>query len=404
MLQVLGILAVLLAGAFVCAVFVWSAPETVPEEKAEVPTIVQTMEIEPRRVAITVTAYGPVIPARQATIKPQVDGLIVRHHPALEPGGHLPAGTEVIGIEESDYELALTAEQSEFEEARYEFEIEKGRQVVAEREWRILSSELPEGEVNRSLVLREPHLRRTEALLLKATNDIAMARLNLSRTSITAPFNAMVLKESVEVGQLVEAGSEICTLVGTDEFWVQATLPLDKLQSIRLPIPGREGSVATVFLDTGNDAHPPQWKGRVLRLFSDLVPDSRMARVLVEVRDPLGLKSRNSPFPLLIGSYVRIEIEAGELDNVLVVPRSALREGNQIWFVDTGNRLRIEEVRILWTQQDAHYVDNVMRPGERLIVSRLKAPLPGMKVEAVPSSLKPPKPSSRSTSTNPLGP
>jgi len=380
-LQSLGVLLILAVGALGSMVFIWTAPQTSPEARAEAPTLVQALEIQPQTVRVTVTAYGPVIPARQVVIKPQVEGLVVRQHPSMEPGGHIPSGEEVIGIDASDYQIALNAQQSEMEEARYEFELEKGRQVVAEREWQILSADLPEGEVNRSLVLRAPHLRRTEALLLKATNDIAMARLNLTRTSITAPFNAMVLSESVEVGQLVEAGSEICTLVGTDDFWVQATLPLDKLQSIRLPGPDREGATATVCLDTG-DTHPPQWEGRVVRLFSDLVPASRMARMLIEVHDPLGLKAGDGRFPLLIDSFVRIEIEAGELQDVLVVPRAALREGSQVWFIGADSRLRIDEARILWSQQDVHYIANVMQPGERLIVTRLKAPLPGMMLQA----------------------
>ncbi len=108
--------------------------------------------------------------------------------------------------------------KSNLEQARFEREVESGRQVIAKREWDELQSDLDMEDVNRSLVLREPHLRRAEALMEKATNDIEVAELQLSRTVIKAPFNAMVVEESVEVGQLVSPSSEICELVGTDEF------------------------------------------------------------------------------------------------------------------------------------------------------------------------------------------
>lgn len=139
-------------------------------------------------------------------------------HDALVPGGYLKAGDELIRIDPSDYKLALNEQETGLDQAVFELEVEKGRQVVASREWKLLESDLADGEANPSLVLREPHLRRTEALIRKATNEIAKAALDLSRTVISAPFNSVVLDESVEIGQLVEPGSSICTLVGTDEF------------------------------------------------------------------------------------------------------------------------------------------------------------------------------------------
>lgn len=88
--------------------------------------------------------------------------------------------------------------------------------------------------------------------------------------------------------------------------------------------------------------------------------------------------------PLLLGSYVQVRIDAGQLENVLAIPRLALREGNQIWVVDERNELQIRSAEILWTRRDTVLIRNVIEPGEQLIVSHLKAPLPGMKVNPQP--------------------
>lgn len=88
--------------------------------------------------------------------------------------------------------------------------------------------------------------------------------------------------------------------------------------------------------------------------------------------------------PLLLGSFVRVEIEAGILENVLVIPQGTLREGQKIWVVDQKNELQIRDVEILWVRQDSVLIGNVMRPGEQLIASDLKAPLPGLKVNPQP--------------------
>jgi RND family efflux transporter MFP subunit len=387
---------ILAIGVVIGAFFLWTAPTTEPEEKDRGAKIVQTIEVQPRTELISVTAFGPVVPARKVTIKPEVGGRVIQYNDALVPGGFITEGQEILRIDPSDYQLAVTEQESALEEARFELEVEKGRQVVALREWGLLEQDLTNSEVNRSLVLREPHLRRTEAMLRKATNEIALAELQLSRTSLIAPFNAMVVDEAVELGQLIEAGNDIATLVGTDEFWVQAALPLGELKHIRLPGPDQTGATAKVFLDTGN-GEPVSWTGRVVRLLSDLEPTGRMARVLVRVRDPLGLDSAPEKMPLLLGSYVRVEIEAGELQDVLVIPRAALREGDRIWVVNQHKELQIREVEILWTRQDNVLVGNAMKPGERLIVSGLRTALPGMKVDPQPAA-------GPSISQEPVGP
>jgi len=375
----LGPLAVLGIGLATGLVFLWTAPQTEPEDRDRASRIVQTIAISPTNEPITVTAYGAVIPAREVVMKPEVRGRIIRHHPSLVPGGYIEQGAELIQIDPSDYELALNEQIAALEEAQFALAVEKGRQVIASREWRLLEKDLNDSEVNRALVLREPHLRRTEAMIQKATNEIAKAQLNLSRTFVSCPFNAMVLEESVEIGQLVESGNTICTLVGTDEFWVQATLPMDKLKWVRLPRPGQPGSSAQVILDTGNGL-AMSWQGSVLQLLSDLESTGRMARLLVRVPDPMGLETENKKLPLLLGSYARVEIDAGTLDNVLTIPRPALREGTRIWIVNGQKELEIRTVEILWTRPDTLLIANCMQPEELLVVSALKAALPGMKV------------------------
>lgn len=374
---------VLAAGLFAGLLLIWTAPETEPEDKVRAAKVVQTIALAPGTQRIAVTAYGTVMPARQVVMQPEVGGRVVRQHSSLVAGGFVRSGEELVGIDPASYELALAERQAALEEALFELELEKGRQVVASREWRLLEQDLIEGEVNRALVLREPHLRRTEAIIRRATNEIAKAKLDLERTSVVAPFNAMVLSESVEIGQLIQPGDPICTLVGTDEFWLQATLPFSQLSRIQLPEPDKSGPNARVFLDVGNGRSSAVWEATVLRLLTDLEPDGRMARIVVGVQDPLGLAAPNKKLPLLLGSYARIEIDAGELHDVLEIPRSALHEGNRIWLVDSNNEVQIREVEILWSRKESVLTANSLQPGEQLIMAGLKTALPGMKVAPV---------------------
>lgn len=364
-----------------------TAPKTEPEEKVGAAKIVQTLDVVAADRPIAVPAEGAVIPTRQVTVKPEVQGLVVRHHPALVAGGFVGEGEEIVGIDRSNYELALEEHQAALEEAQFEVSVEEGRQVVAKREFGLLEKDLDDDEVNKSLVLREPHLAKAKALVAKAENLIAKAELDLERTALTAPFNAVVIEESIEVGQLVESGDTICTLVGTDAFWVEVTVPFEDLKWIRLGEGDQPGSKAIVFLDTGN-GESVSWAGEVERLLGDLHPTSRMARLVVRVNDPLGRDSGDdepTKLPLLLGSFVEVKIEAGVLENVIEIPRSALRDGDNLWVVDEEDELQIRATEVMWTQGESLLVANTIGEGEELIVSDLRAALPGMKVNPQPA-------------------
>lgn len=383
------ILLILGFGGCASLVLLWTGPETVPEENTGSAKIVQTIPLVPQTRSVAVSAFGSVVPSRKVVIKPQVAGQVIWQSESITIGGHVKAGDELIRIDPNDYELALAEVQSNFEQARFEREVESGRQVIAEHEWNELQSDLDMEEVNKSLVLRQPHLRRAEALMEKARNDIEIAELQRSRTVITAPFNAMVVEESVEVGQLLDPGSDICELVGTDEFWIQVTIPFSQLKWVHFPEDGRSGAEAQVILDTG-DGESVAWKGWVIRLLSDLDPLGRMARLVVSVTDPLDLRRRSgSKLPLLLGSYVEVKIDAGDLEDTLTIPRSALREGNQIWVVGDDHLLKILPATVLWRETETVLISNNLEKGDQLIVSDLRVALPGMEVAPQPATAYP---------------
>lgn len=366
----------------------WILMKTRPYTEAEVEQqaskIVQVVELEPGNEMIRVSAWGTVIPAREVSIQPQVGGRIIDLHEQLVPGGRLREKEELLRIEAVDYEIALAERIAEKEEAVFEMEVEEGRQVIARREWEQLRGELGSVVPDSSLALREPHLDLSKAMLERADSAIRRARLDLDRTVVRAPFNGMIVEESVEIGQVVEPGRTVCRLVGTDRFWVRATLPMSDLKRIKLPGEGKPGATANIFLDTGNGSAESR-DGIVVRLLADLETAGRMARLIIAVDDPLSREAivdgeTRILTPLLLGSYVRVEIEAGRLENVLAVPRLALREGDRLWLVGNDNRVRIAEPEILWTRGETVLVNNVLLDGERLVVSRLRTALPGMLV------------------------
>ena len=333
---------ILVVGVAVAMQIVRLRPEAVqtPPDDSGVLVEVAVVERLPRR--IDVEAQGTVTPAQRVVVQPQVSGRIAVVAPELSPGTILREGDLIFAIEDADFKLAVARATAAVSESAAQLELEQGRGRVAEREWELFQDELDPEQMEASLALREPQLRSRLSAVQTARANLARARLDLDRTVVRSPFNAVVLSEAIEVGQTVTPQSQTVTLAGTDAFWVQAAVRTEELDQIRVPVlhGDAEGSRAQVRLDPEQDDVLP---GRVVRLLSDLDTAGRMARVLVEVRDPLDLEAAGGASGrrglLLLDSYVDILIEGAVVRELFEVPRDWLKEGNRLW-LDNGGAAR----------------------------------------------------------------
>jgi hypothetical protein len=84
---------------------------------------------------------------------------------------------------------------------------------------------------------------------------------------------------------------------------------------------------------------------------------------------------------LLIGEYVRVEIEGSELSQVFRIPRAALRDNDTIWVVTDDSTLDIRPAATIWRDTQTVFLGQGLNPGDRVIVSDLAAPVQGMKIQ-----------------------
>ena len=171
---------------------------------------------------------GTVRAAREVILRPRVGGEVEAIADAFVPGGEVQAGDVLLRIDDADYRVLLEQRESEYQQAVAQLEIENGRQEIALRDYRQLNKDLQPD--NRALVLREPQLRSAEAVVRGAAAALEQARLDLERTNVRAPFHAQILTREVNLGSQVAAGDALARLVGVDNYWVETTIPLDRLR------------------------------------------------------------------------------------------------------------------------------------------------------------------------------
>jgi len=365
-----------------------SAPKTRRRPVVKMTPLVRVIPVYPATHSVMIQAMGTVIPARELVLKSRVSGEVVATHPDFSQGGFLKKRTKILQIDDADYQLALAQNQSALVNARYALKLEQGRQEVAKREWGLLNGNKEAVEEDNELALRRPHLEKVRADLKAAEASLQQSKLDLDRTRIYAPFNAIIRATHVEVGSQVAPQNSLAELVGTDEYWIQVSIPVDRLQWITIPSSHKEeGAAARILYRTGAAC-----TGKVTKLLADLEPDGRMARLLVSVKNPLGLKKpHDHQPPLLIGEYVRVDIKGKQINGVYRIPRTALRDNTHIWIVGEDNTLQVRNVETLWRDADTVLLKKGLQPGERLIVSDLSTPIGGMalRIEDMDAQVQP---------------
>ena len=372
-----GVLPIVIVGAGVLGAvqLIKTAPQAKQRPPRHTSTLVAVRAVAPSSEPVVIEAMGTVIPAREVVVVPQVTGTVLDVHPALVAGGRLAAGEALVKLDPADYQVALR--QAEASLART-----KAQLFNAERELERIRGLQEQSATNRKEIDDTRTARDVaEANLAAAEATLEKAKLDLSRTTLIAPFDCVVVSEQVDVGSLVTPQTQVATLVGTDEYWVQATVPVEQLRWIPLPERGEDGAVARVQQRLGPGV-TSEWTGRVTRLLSDLEPQGRMARLLITVRDPLSEASAaGHPAPLLIGAYVDVAIEGRALDNVFRLARSELRSGDQVWVMNDDGELEIRPVEVAFRGREEVAVRSGIATGDRLVLTDLPAPVAGMALE-----------------------
>ncbi len=346
-----------------------SAERAAPESEG-IP--VRTATMAPTDERVVLRAQGQVIAARQVVMQPELNGRVTWMNDELVPGGRLAEGDPLVRIDSRDYRAALEQQRAQVASSRLNVSTEESRRVIAEREWALLERERNAASASgRQLALREPQV---EASLRAAQSGLRQAQTNLSRTSLRVPFDSIVISESVDVGQLVGPASQLATLVGTDHFWVRVSIPMEQLRHVRLPQGDQPGSSVTVTQRVG-EADAIERGGRVIRLLGDLDPVGRMARLLVEIDDPLGAPG---DLPMLLGASVDVAIEAGTLEGVYRIPRAALHAEDQVHLFG-GGALALQPVSVVWGEEESVLVRG-LTPGDELVLSTVSPPIAGTRL------------------------
>ncbi len=368
-LLVIGILLFGFIGAMGLSLFKQEPGRTEPAVYAP---LVKTMITQPETKTVLIKGNGSLEARTRINIVPQVGGRIDYIHPHLRAGGSFNAGEVLLKIEQIDYELAVTQARADVAAAENNLQTETAEAEAAVQEWEAINPESPAP----ALVARQPQIASAKASLQSAKARLQQAQLNLRRTSIGMPFSGRVVQSTMDVGEVVSANNTIGVVYSNELYEIPVPLEVDKLAW--LDIPKQNGKVspnkATILVVIAGQTY--RLAGSVIRVESELNTISRLARVVI------GLKSDDIPQALreevIPGLFVDVEIEARQLENISIIPKSALHDGGLLWILKDQN-LQYVPAEVAYQSNSDLWVRN-LPVGAQIITSSLDVVTDGMQV------------------------
>ena len=327
-------LPVLLLTAGIFSIPLMKALKPEPEKRADAPKALAVFvkEAERRDTQLNVNVQGEVAPRNQAQLAPQVPGRVSFVAENLVAGGIIKKGQLLMRIEDADYRLSVIRAESSVASAQQALTLTIAEADLARRELEDLGITDPS-----PLALKEPQLEEARAALAAAEAQLEDAKLQLRRTGVYAPFDGRVLSETVDIGQFVGAGSPIATAFATDVMEVELQIPDSQMGELGLPIafnatpndPGPE-----VLLKATVGGRDRQWNGTVTRTGAAVNSRTRLVSVYAEVQDPFGAGA-DGDAPLAPGLFVNAIITGRAVEDIIVIPRNALRGLSTVYAVET---------------------------------------------------------------------
>ncbi|MEA1051518.1 hypothetical protein U5801_17140 [Lamprobacter modestohalophilus] len=378
-----------LGGGIALAAFLISharAPQH-SDSAAPAPTL-RVIELQPVALQIEARGLGTARSAERWQAVANVAGRVVERHPDLESGNLLPAGTLLLALDPSRYQLAIAEAEAEAqrlsaEQAQLDVEAESTRRLLAleqerldltEQELARIEQLATTGSASRSqldeqrrasaaqrravatleneLSLIPSRRQQLAAQQARAAVLLAQAKQDLADTRFEAPYALRLSEVEVELHQYIAPGQRLFSADSLAAAEVEAQIPLGMLRRVL-------GSVATAAAapngpNVPNSPIPEtrrlnermdfsavsaevrlvgdeqvRWPAELTRVASGLDPVTRSARVVVRVAHPYRDASPPDRPPLQPGMLTQVTLSAASPEPQLVVPAAAVHPATE---------------------------------------------------------------------------
>lgn len=350
--------------AIVAAGAMMSLREQPPKkERVDIDPLVATLTLEIMTANFEIRSQGTVRPRTETVLSAEVSGTIVSISPKFVAGGVFAKNETLLRIDPTNYTVAVDQAEALVTQRQIEHD---GANKLRSQGYRA-----------------ESEYASAVAALASARAESVRARRNLERTFIRLPYDGIVRAKETDLGQFVSTGSRIGVVFSTD--YAEIRLPLTDIDLAFVDLPGPNQMTASggadgpaVTLTAIQKGRPTEWQARIVRTEGVVDEKSRVTYAVAQLADPYGLHNDGNVLP--VGTFVGATIQGTTAENIIRVPRGAVRGSRQLLFVDQDNKIEIRNVDIVRSDAEYSYLQGGAVEGERIVVSALETPINGMAV------------------------
>jgi RND family efflux transporter MFP subunit len=342
------------------------------------PPDVQVTEVVQGKVPIVMEFSGTIKAIKTVDIIPRVSGYIEKRY--FDEGTFVKEGDPLYLIDPRPYKAQLDADnaQLKLDQAGLAFWQKETKRYQSLVKQGAASKEKTEG----TLAKRDEML----ATVQKDKADIENAKLDLSFTNITVPFDGRIQQTRINVGNLVQQQRDVLTtLVQMDPVYVVFNISRSHFFEIQLL--KRQGKLfetadmrIEILLPDGS-TYSRQGKINFISFQINPTTDMVLVRGIISNKKDQGI----GDFDLIPGQYAPVRLILGEEANALLIPQPALVEsqiGKQVFVVNPDNKVESRSVEIGRGYQHQWIIKKGLKKGEKVIVEGTQKVRPGVVVNS----------------------
>ena len=339
---------------------------------------VEVAEVVQKDVPIQMEWVGTTDGSNNALIRAQVSGYLLKR-PYTE-GSFVKKGDLLFQLDPSKFQTALDQALGELAKAQAQFT--KTKQDVDRDTPLAKEGAISQKELDDSI---QAHAA-TKGIVASARAAVEQAKLNLSWTKIRAPIDGVVGISKAQIGDLIDASTELTSISTLDPIRVYFPVSeqeyfeaAEKIQQgYKDKQEGKEYSLVPLELVLGGEKVYPH-KGRFHLVDRQVDTKTGTIRVAALFPNPNNL--------LRPGQFAKVRAVTRTKEKAILVPQRAVTEmqgSHQVAVVNPENKVEIRPVKVGQRSGNLWIIDQGLQHGERVVVEGLQKVKAGMSVDPKP--------------------
>ena len=341
------------------------------------PPLVGTLELKKENVPLQATHMGQTLGYLSVEVRAQTSGILKRRF--FKEGDYVYQGQTLFEIDPASAQAALDQAKAQLTVAQTEY-------ANAQREWNRIQPLYARNAVSqKDRDTAKAAYDSAKAQVASAQARVNEAQIQLDYTNVVAPISGFTSLAARDEGDLItmdSQGSLLTTINQTDPMYVTFAIPsADMMRMKRLVAQGKakvstEGTPARLAMLEGGVY---QYPGFVTFVDTQVEPQTSVIRARAQFPNPES--------SLLPGQYASVTISGTSLEDVIMVPQTAVMntaQGTMVYTVGKDNVATLTPVTLGDIFGSEFIVTEGLEPGTVIVVEGTNKVRPGAPIQGKP--------------------